>query len=84
MERNAKAYNVIRLALLALAAGVALGAVLLVAQWYEPTAQAATTQSQATATECVFVNHVRLGPGHPYRQEAGETCRYEIEPRVAY
>jgi hypothetical protein len=43
----------------------------------------ATPQSQAAATECVFVNRVRRGPGHPYRQEAGEKCRYEIEPRVA-
>ena len=82
MEKKAKAYNVIRLALLGLAAGVALGAVFLAMQWwwpagYQPTAQAATT-------ECVFVNHVRRGPGHPYRQEAGEKCRYEIEPRVAY
>jgi len=82
MEKKAKTYNVMRLALLAFAAGVALGAVFLAAQWWWPESYAAA--AQATTTECVFVNHVRRGPGHPYRQENGETCRYETEPRVGY
>jgi hypothetical protein len=80
---------VVRLTFLALAAGVTVGALSLAAQWWWPDSHAAPTQAnatepQATGTGCVFVNHVRRGPGHPYRQEAGEKCRYELEPRTAY
>ena len=66
-------------ALLALAAVIATGVAFL-AQWRWPTVAHA---AQGATTQCVFVNHVRQGPGHPYRQEPWEKCRYEIDPRVA-
>lgn len=58
--------------------------VLLAAQWWRPVRDAAAATTAAAEPECVFVNHVGVGPGHPYRQEKGEKCRYEIEPRTTY
>jgi hypothetical protein len=81
MNRKARTKKMRRHLLLAFAAAVALGLAYHAAQQWPASAQAAVeTPMQAAAAECVFVNHVRRGPGHPYRQEPGEKCRYEFDP----
>jgi hypothetical protein len=76
-EKKAKLCNPIRLGLLAAGIGVALGAVFAAAHWW-PASYAAAESA------CVFVNHVRVGPGHSYRQQKGEKCRHVIVPVTTY
>jgi hypothetical protein len=83
-EKKAKLHNAIRLGLLAAGIGVAVGAVFVAARWWPASYAAAAAPAAAAESECVFVNHVRVGPGHPYRQENGEKCRYVIVPVTTY
>jgi hypothetical protein len=88
MTRKAETQSTARPELLAFSAGVTVAVAVIYAatQWAPASAASAAeppaivAQARAASTECVFVNHVRQGPGHPYRQEPDEICRYEFDP----